>query len=149
LIERFEHQDGRFAVIRYEDLVARPEPTVRGVCRVLGLDFEPSMLSFHEDAVHNVQQWELEMGTHQKLLRPMQADDISRWTREGRRRDITEVEAVCWDAITYFGYEPSISRRQVSMLAARSRLRHRVERRRSQLAQARKRVGSHVPNAAQ
>jgi hypothetical protein len=149
LIEGFEKQDSRFTVVRYEDLVTRPEGTVRGVCRALGLDFEPSMLSFHEDAVHNVQDWELELGTHQKLLRPMQSDDVARWTREGRRRDITEVEAVCWDAISYFGYEPSISRRQVPMLIARSRLRRRVEHRRSQLALTRKQTSSDVPNPAQ
>jgi glycosyltransferase involved in cell wall biosynthesis len=31
--------------LRYEDLVGRPEPTVRGVCAFLGIEFEPAMLS--------------------------------------------------------------------------------------------------------
>jgi hypothetical protein len=35
---------GRYEVVRYEDLVARPEETMREVCAFLGEQFEPAML---------------------------------------------------------------------------------------------------------
>lgn len=35
---------GRYFELRYEDLLARPEPTLRAVAAFLGLDFEPAML---------------------------------------------------------------------------------------------------------
>jgi Sulfotransferase family len=40
-----ERHPGRCLIVRYEDLVADPETTMRSVCDVLGLDFEPAMLS--------------------------------------------------------------------------------------------------------
>jgi hypothetical protein len=36
---------GGYALVRYEDLVLRPEETVRGVCRFLGEEFRPEMLA--------------------------------------------------------------------------------------------------------
>jgi hypothetical protein len=35
---------GRYEVVRYEDLVLRPQGTMRGVCAFLGEEFEPAML---------------------------------------------------------------------------------------------------------
>ena len=37
-----------YRMIRYEDLVARPEPVLRELCELLGEDFEPAMLAFHQ-----------------------------------------------------------------------------------------------------
>jgi hypothetical protein len=130
LVEQHETTDPHFSIVRYEDLVSEPETSVRRVCSLLALDFEPEMLTFYENAAQKVQQWELDIGVHQKLLRPMKPDDVSRWKREGARRDIREVEAVCWEAINRFGYERSIPRIEVPMLATRSRLRHHIARRR-------------------
>ncbi len=39
-----EHQ-GNWHTLKYEDLVADPEKTTRGICTFLGLDFEPGMLT--------------------------------------------------------------------------------------------------------
>jgi hypothetical protein len=47
LRERFP---GRFAVVRYEELVTRPDHVVRDLCAKLGITFEPSML---EVETHN------------------------------------------------------------------------------------------------
>src|SRR5204862_129179 len=34
--------------IRYEDLVADPEPVLRRICDLVELDYDPEMLSYHE-----------------------------------------------------------------------------------------------------
>jgi hypothetical protein len=41
---------GRYLELRYEDLVADPEPALRGVCELVELGYDPAMLSFHEAA---------------------------------------------------------------------------------------------------
>jgi len=132
------HHDGRgdFTAVRYEDLVLDPEPTLRRVCTFLDLEYEPAMRDFHLDAKDNVQQWELDIGTHRKLLRPPDPEDVQRWRREGAKRDIREVEAVTSDAIDWFGYEPSIRKREIVLLRQRARLRHHLHQRLSRSPQS-------------
>ena len=39
---------GRYLELRYEDLVADPEPALRRVCELIELDYDPAMLAYHE-----------------------------------------------------------------------------------------------------
>lgn len=41
---------GRYLELRYEDLVAEPEPALRTVCELIELDYDASMLDYHEHA---------------------------------------------------------------------------------------------------
>ncbi|MGH2808964.1 MAG: sulfotransferase [Actinomycetota bacterium] len=41
---------GRYVEVRYEDLIDRPEETVRGLCTFIGIEFESSMLRYFERA---------------------------------------------------------------------------------------------------
>jgi len=41
---------GRYLELRYEDLVADPEPALTRVCALVELDFDPAMLSYHQGA---------------------------------------------------------------------------------------------------
>jgi hypothetical protein len=150
LIEGFarDHPDD-FCVVRYEDLVADTESTLRRVCGFLSMEYEPAMRDFHVDAVENVQQWELENGVHQKLLRPMESKDVGRWRHEGSRSDAREVEAVTYDAISRFGYETTLRRAAVPLVSARARLRHHLrDPSRSARAVRARLTRSHVPDGA-
>lgn len=104
--ERFPPE--RFACVRYEDLVLEPEATLRRVCRFVSLDFEATMLNFHEHARKNVQDWELAVGTHTKLLRPMHEADVGRWREERSvrtRLQLAQIEALASDFMTEFDYD--------------------------------------------
>lgn len=115
-----------FEVVRYEDLVAHSEATLRRVCRFLILDYEPGMRDFYVDALDNVQPWELVDGTHEKLLRPVDLEDIARWKREGSRSATREVEAVTHEAIARFGYERTMGSAEAALLTKRAQLRHHL-----------------------
>jgi hypothetical protein len=132
LVQDYAH-DGHddFLVVRYEDLVLRAEPTLRVVCDFLSLDYEPTMHDFYVDAEDNVQRWELDTGAHEKLLRPPDPSDVERWTREGDRRAVREIEAVTSDAIGWFGYERSVPKLEIPWLRQRARVRHHWRQRRS------------------
>ena len=41
---------GRYLELRYEDLVADPEPALRAICELIELEFDPAMLAHHERA---------------------------------------------------------------------------------------------------
>ncbi|HWJ05601.1 MAG TPA: WecB/TagA/CpsF family glycosyltransferase [Steroidobacteraceae bacterium] len=89
----------RCTVLRYEDLVTQPEPTVRALCERLGLDFDPRMLqveqvnSSHESALD---------GMHTG----MRPDAIDRWRRVLTPAETAVTERDCGSLMRQFGYEP-------------------------------------------
>lgn len=93
----------RYHEVRYEDLVTDPEAALRPLCRFLGLEFHPAMLSYHRrvgDAVPDEKRhiWPL-------IDRPPQADNVERW-----RTRLTRGMRVCFekragDVLAECGYE--------------------------------------------
>lgn len=127
LVDRFAREHAEcFLVVRYEDVVADTEATLRAVCTFLDLHFEPAMLAFYSDALDQVQPWELAEGTHQKLLRPIDPDDMERWRHEGSRAAMREIEAVTHEAIERFGFERTFGRLETALLTNRARARHHL-----------------------
>jgi hypothetical protein len=113
-------------VVRYEDLVSDAETTLRRLCRRLNLSFEPAMVEFHQNTLRNVQQWELDTGIHEKLLRPPESGDIARWRREGSRLERVEVEAVTAEVIDTWGYERSVAPVWRALLREGARVQHHL-----------------------
>jgi tetratricopeptide (TPR) repeat protein len=68
-----ELMPGKIYVSRYEDLVTRPEESIRALLDHCGLDFEPACLSFHETKreVLNV--------SRAQIRKPMHSDSVGRW----------------------------------------------------------------------
>jgi hypothetical protein len=119
----------RFTSVRYEDLVLDPEQTLRTVCSFADLDFEPAMLDFHEHAGTNVQGWELEIGAHTKLLRPVTAADVGRWRGERSLRtrlQLAQVVALTSDVMTDFGYDSPLPSSRRGRARAAPRLTYRL-----------------------
>jgi Sulfotransferase family len=99
----------RFHELRYEDLVARPEPAVRGVCAFLGLDFDPSMMEYHR-AVEAER-----LVDHPRLAEPPRPG-ARQWREEMPERELESFEAVAGDLLSELGYQrgappPSLPRR--------------------------------------
>ncbi len=130
--ERFGPQ--RIRVIRYEDLVADGEGTLRAVCEWLDLPFEPQMLEFHLDADAHVPSWEVTSGIHSKLDRPPTSTDVERWRDEISRREGAEVEAVCRSLIEWQKYPTTMTRRSATALKSATEMKFRVTRKARQLA---------------
>jgi hypothetical protein len=115
---------GRYLELRYEDLVANPEPRLREICAVLGLDFEPAMLDYHRHVDGS-----LDPKLHPNLVRPP-TRGLRNWRKELKPETVERVEAIAGDLLTELGYErafPSPSRvaktrAAVAMAVARARL---------------------------
>jgi hypothetical protein len=127
---RWERQlpAGSFRTVRYEDLVLDTEPTLRSVCTFLDLPFAGEMRAFFRNANDNVQQWELDIGAHNKLLRPPSTDDVGRWRREGSRLAIAEVEAMTGDVLDAHGYPRRLPARTGAPVRLEARARTRLRR---------------------
>ena len=95
----------RYIEIRYEDLVTDTEPTLRRVCELIEIDFDPQMLDYHERAEERLQEMardlpagqgrphrpgEERLQAHALLTEPPNKERVATWKEEmrprGRRR---------------------------------------------------------------
>jgi hypothetical protein len=75
----------RFAVVRYEDLVLRPEPTLRELLDWLGEAWSPSVLEHH--TVQGSRGGKRKVEGRSMVDDPIDVARISKWTKTMRERD--------------------------------------------------------------
>ena len=112
--------------VRYESLIADPEPELRRICEFVRLDFDPAMLSYHERAGERLGEIDrdLEAGTenaedrerplfkaadrldfHKLTKEPPRPDRVAKWRAEMPPEDLAEFERVAGDLLSELGYE--------------------------------------------
>lgn len=94
----------RCRLVRFEELVLQPESTLRSICPWLGVDFEPSMLHFHDhelvgDNARRIVSW-------RDLARPLQPDQVGCYRGQLSEAEVRYVESYCAAEMAFFGYEP-------------------------------------------
>ena len=90
--KNLRHYEGRYLLIRYEDLARSPEPTMQDVCKFIGEPFEASMLTMQDAPDHsaiggNSSFGQLapgsistrSIGRYRSVLRPSDVAFIQRW----------------------------------------------------------------------
>jgi hypothetical protein len=92
-----------YLLVRYEDVVADPERQFRDMCELLGVDFDPAMLSDER----RYQQFEShrEIGQHARTYEPISAARIGRFREafdEATQARITDLGA---EGLSAFGYD--------------------------------------------
>ena len=92
---------GRCARVRYEDVVAEPEPTLRRLCRDIGIEYHPAMLtgSGFSATPYIASQ-------HALVGRPPDASRLDAWTEQLADREVEIFEAAVGDLLPLLGYEP-------------------------------------------
>lgn len=93
----------RFRMVRYEDLVAQPESTLRALCEFLGESFEPQMLRFHErpDAERGFRSDEV---WKQNTLHGVDVGRAEQWRRDLSPAQIKMIERVAGGRLIQQGY---------------------------------------------
>jgi hypothetical protein len=92
--------------VRYEDLVAEPEPTLRRLCEQLELEYHPDMVEaggFTPPASSR--------SIHELVGRSPEPDRTEAWRRELTARQIEIFESIANDALRMVGYAPDLGRR--------------------------------------
>lgn len=95
----------RTHTLRYEDLIADPEVSLRGVCEAVGLDYDPAMLEFHNKS----QQY---IGAHHSnlIFAPIDAGNREKWREALMPRDVRAFEVVARSTLQRHGYPLSVTR---------------------------------------
>jgi hypothetical protein len=110
----------RYMEIRYEDLVTDTEPTLRRVCELIEIEYEPAMLEYHLRAEERLQEMardlpagqgrphrpgEERLQAHALLKEPPNKERVETWRDEMSPEDIAEFEAQAGDLLRDLGYE--------------------------------------------
>jgi len=92
----------RWMELRYEELIASPEETLRSVCAHCGLDFDAAMLDFGASAARLVDERELQW--KREVLGPLLAANSGKWRQGLSPLQVRWVEAVCRESFEELGY---------------------------------------------
>lgn len=101
--------DAQWTTVRYEDLVADPEPVARALCRFLDEPYEPAMLAFHRDADRYLND-EAARSYNAAATRPITTEKLEQWKTDLADDDIALVELICQPEMERFDYAPTARR---------------------------------------
>jgi Sulfotransferase family len=104
--------------LRFEDLVAEPEPVLRTVCQFVELRWDPAMLRYHEGAEERMSEVARDFergggpaipaavraGRHTRVAEPPQRERVGRWRTAMSPSDREAFEAVAGELLTELGY---------------------------------------------
>jgi O-antigen/teichoic acid export membrane protein len=92
--------------VKYESLTAQPSAELEQICRFLGIDFEPSMLTFYQQH-QNVEQDMVEGRHHRLLSKPATTEHIGRYQKAFNPSQIALVERLLGEEMQALGYRLS------------------------------------------
>ena len=112
---------GRYLELRYEDLVADPEPELRRICVLIELDFDPAMLGYHRGSGERVAELgdlaaegerqsrsaDERRGAHALAARPPDAARTEAWRSEMSDEDRAAFEGEAGALLRELGYDVS------------------------------------------
>lgn len=84
---------GRYREVIYEDLIRSPERVLREITGLLGIEYRPEMLTYHEHAdtliADEERAWKANLGS------PVISDNYEKWREALDRTELLRVEAIC------------------------------------------------------
>jgi len=113
--------------VRYEDLVADTEPTLRRICRFADLEFQPGMLDYHERASERLAELDRPLpagkgkgaraaehrrAKHALTSEPPREEKVEAWRREMSDEERLAIEAEAGELLAELGYpvqEPALN----------------------------------------
>lgn len=138
----------RYLMIRYEDLVTRPDQALALVCQHLGLQFDPAMLDFHQ---RDRPGYAVEQAHHAATQRPIFQSSIDAWKEKLPARQWAILEHLLATEMPEMGYAKQLPESQVRaselrMCELRERI-HRVTIRRARQLLKRRRAMKRLAQA--
>lgn len=69
--------------VRYEDLLERPEKTVKTICSVIGEEYEPAMLNFYQSSDYFIGKHHSEL-----IFKPLEKSNCYKWRKKLNTKEI-------------------------------------------------------------
>jgi hypothetical protein len=104
----------RYMEVKYEDLVAQPEPVLRSICSFLDLPFEAQMLEYDLQVKKDLQEQEASLGStvkqhlsllHEGLTQKPSTDKVGHWKTGLTEKDYNMVWSLCGKTAGDIGYK--------------------------------------------
>lgn len=95
----------RYLEVHYEDLVAKPEATLREICAFIELEYDEAMLRYQK-RVDEIVQFDPEPWNHGNLAKPPTVG-LRDWRTQMSKRDLARFELLAGPTLERFEYEPS------------------------------------------
>ena len=89
-------------LLRYEDLLARPEAELQGLCRFLGVDYEEGMLGFFQEDL--TRQNAASADAWRNISRPLMRDNSGKYRAGLSEDEIRYIEGKAGDLLDAYGY---------------------------------------------
>ncbi len=105
IFERDPMLSGRFRLLRFEDILARPEETARGLCAFLGLDWDEGMVQPQGFVDGRNEPWVQNSAYNDGTAR-FRPETIGRWREKLSPRETAFIEYACGPEMALLGYEP-------------------------------------------
>jgi hypothetical protein len=111
---------GRYLELRFEDLIADAEPALRAVCALVELDYDGSMLDYHEASAERLAELETDLddgdgriartgreriASHALATEPPRGERTGVWRTEMSEADRREFESVAGGLLAELGYD--------------------------------------------
>jgi hypothetical protein len=108
-----------YTELRYEDLIANPEASLRRLCDFVELDFDSAVLQHHERATERLEEIakdlpgsgstrelsaEERMKAHELAVRPLTTERLEVWRRDMSSADVALFETIAGDTLAELGY---------------------------------------------
>lgn len=90
----------RFLEFRYEDLLADPKKTVRGICEFLDEPFSEDVIEFRKPRAQSGKRPKTPL-----LRQPVQSDNAGKWRSAMNPRQVYVFEALAGELLDRYGYE--------------------------------------------
>ncbi|MCB8879170.1 sulfotransferase [Acidisoma cellulosilytica] len=96
---RAEMPEARYLCVRYEDIVAQQEASIRGLLEAIGEDFDPACLTFHQNQRY------ARTASYAQVTEPLYDRSVGRWRQY--RRQLAPVLPILAPAMARLGYDVS------------------------------------------
>ncbi|MEL7357710.1 MAG: sulfotransferase [Cyanobacteria bacterium J06560_6] len=99
-------------LIRYEDLVANPEVSVKQICSFLNEAFEPDMLQFYRTSKEFM--LKSANNSHNRMANnPISTESLKRWEKNLKASDIFGIDSICRKELKKLGYTSDLGKADI------------------------------------
>lgn len=101
-----------YYLLKYEDLVLKPEETVRSVCLFLEIEFDEKMMEYRKKTVERFDDYTHAITKkHESLMKPIDPKMVEKWKENLTKKQIEHLEFATHKVATGLGYsfeEPKV-----------------------------------------
>ncbi len=95
----------QYYLLKYEELILKPEETIKSVCGFLEIDFKQEMMEYRKSTVERFENYtEAITKKHESLMKPIDTKMIEGWKTKLTKKQIVQLEYSTYAVASQFGY---------------------------------------------